>query len=319
MDMLATMKFVRGAVSTKNLVPELKHFTIRDGYIKAFNGVISLCSPIDFSVNCIPLAEPLVKALMNCDDVMSLGMTPANRLRVQSGKFKAFIECVDVELPLAVPAGEIIPIDGKQLMKAIHAVLPFIGSDASRPWVNGVLLRGKSAFATNNVCLVEYWIGTEFPLTANIPIEAVREMVRIDSPPDSIQISDHSITFHYPDDRWLLTQLYGTDWPDLTRILDRPSSPVPVAKELFIGLDYIKPFLDKSGNVYLKDGYASTHELETNLGAAYAVDGMTCEGIYKLEMLKLLEIATHADLTAYPDPCMWFGDHIRGAIIGLRP
>jgi hypothetical protein len=36
-------------------------------------------------------------------------------------------------------------------------------------------------------------------------------------------------------------------------------------------------------------------------------------------MLKLLEgVATHADFTRYPNPTLFFGDRLRGAIIGMR-
>lgn len=319
MDILTTMKFIRGAVSTKNLVPEMKHFWINEGSIRGYNGVIALQSPIDFAVPCMPLAVPLVTAISKCEAVMSLGMTASGRLRVQSGKFLSYIECLEVPMPDIEPVGDIIELDGKALIAAIRAVKPFIGSDASRPWVNGVLLRGQSAFATNNVCLVEYWIGVPLPLTANLPIEAVNELLRITDTPTRAQVCDHSITFHYPDGRWLKTQLYSTDWPDLTQVLERPSAPRPMPPDLFEGLETIRPFLEKDGNVYFRSGGIHTSEAD-GVGASYQVEGLDFEGIYKLEMLKLMaEAATMADMVQYPGPCPFWNDRLRGVIIGLRP
>lgn len=318
MDMLTTMRFVRGAVATKDLAPEMKHFWILDGGIRAYNGVIALYSPIDFSVSCMPLAAPLVRAISNCNEVMAIGMTENGRLRVQSGPFRAFIECIDTPMPQIEPQGQVFEIDGAALMEAIKMVMPFIGSDASRPWVNGIYLKGQSAFATNNVCVVEYWIGTPFPMDANIPIEAIREMVRLDSPPIYAQICEHSITFHYADGRWLRTQLYSTDWPDLTAILDRPANLVPLPPALFEALEVVKPFTEKDNNVYIRDGSIHTDN-EPGIGASYQVEGLDWAGIYKLDMLKLLTVATYADMTTYPEPCMFQGGRMRGAIIGLRP
>jgi len=212
-----------------------------------------------------------------------------------------------------------VELDGKTLMQAITAVVGFIGNDASRPFVNGVYLTGKSAFATNNVCVVEYWIGADLPLTANIPIEAVKEMLRIGEPPTHAQVSDFSITFHYEDGRWLRTQLYSTDWPPLQPILERPASQLPLPATLFEALEIIKPFLEKDNNVYLRDGAVHTSPVE-GIGASCDVPGLIDEGIYKLQMLHLLEgIATHADLSQYPLPTMFWGGRLRGAIIGLRP
>lgn len=319
MDMLATMRFVRGAVSTKSLVPEMKHFWIKDNTIRGYNGVIALQSPIDFAVPCMPLAVPLVAAISKCEAVMSLGLTDSGRLRVKSGPFRSFIECTDVPMPEIYPQGDLVELDGPALMKAIQAVVPFVGSDASRPWVNGILLRNKSAFATNNVCLVQYWIGVELPLSANIPMEAIREMIRIGAPPTHAQVSDHSITFHYSDQRWLRTQLYSMDWPDLESILNRDATYRPVPPALVDGLEAIKSFLEKDTNVYLKGDTIYTSEAD-GIGASYQIEGLDAVGIYKFEMLMMMaNAAKQVDFSTYPAPCCFLNDTMRGVIIGLRP
>ena len=67
-----------------------------------------------------------------------------------------------------------------------------------------------------------------------------------------------------------------------------------------------------------KDGELTTSPDE-GLGARYAVDGLHDEGVYRIGMLKLLDgVAEQIDFTAYPGPLLFYGNGVRGAIIGLR-
>lgn len=319
MDILNTLRFVQGAASTKDLIPEMKHFVIKDGVIRAFNGMIAISSPIDFEVNCAPKVVPLVQAIRNCDEVTTLGMTDGGRLRVRSGPFRAFIDCVELEnMADHQPEGDRVEVDGAALLAAIKVLNPFVGNDASRLWVNGIMFEGQSAFATNNVCLVEYWIGDHLPFKANVPMAAIKEVVRIGQPPEAVQVSEHSITFHYPDGRWIRSQLFSTEWPDIvSKILNAPAAPVALPETLFDGLELVKPFLEKQGIVYFRDGKLHT-SVDDSLGASYEVERLPQEGVYKHKMLSLLKgVATSADFSTYPKPCMFYGDRLRGAIVGL--
>lgn len=316
--MLTQLKFVQGAVAKKDFLPALTHFAIENGTVRGYNGTIALCSPIPFDIACKPKAEPLVRAIANCSDTVQLSLTQAGRLSVRSGSFKAFVDCVEGETPHVLPSGERVAIDGAVVMAAITAVQPFIGEDASRPWCNGVLLRGPSVFATNNITLVEYWAGATLPVPVNIPRVAVREMVRIGEAPEAAQFDDHSVTFHYSGNRWLRTQLLSSDWPDLSRILDQPSNPQPLDARIFEGLDIIKPFADKLNRVLFRDGALCTHEQDGE-GARYEIEGFSVPGVYNVGMLELLNGTAHTvDFSTYPKPCLFFGDRLRGAIVGMR-
>ena len=318
--MLAELKFVQGAVAKKDFVPALTHFVIEGGTVRGYNGMLALCSPIPFDIECKPKAESLVKAIANCSETVQLALTPAGRLSVRSGKFKAFVDChPDVHTPHIMPEGDIVVIDGSALLKGLKTVYPFIGDDASRPWSNGVLLLGQSAFATNNITLVEYWVGTSFPTPINIPRAAIKELLRVNEPPESVQMTDSSISFHFSGGRWLRTQLFETKWPDLAKVLNRESHPVPLNPKLFEALETVKAFTDKSGRIVFRgDGKIATHDDEAE-GAGYEVEDFNHTGVYNIEMLKLLEgPCDKIDWSPYPNPCMFFGDRLRGAIIGMR-
>lgn len=316
--MLAELRFVQGAVAKKDLLPAMTHFAIEGGTVRSFNGSLALCSPIPFDIDCKPKAGPLVQAISNCTETVTLSMTAAGKLKIQSGKFKAFVECVHEETPHVLPEGEEILFDGDILLKALKVLMQFSGNDASRPWTNGILLRDQSAFATNNVVLAEYWLGSRFPITVNVPRVAVKEMLRIGEPPISAQLTDNSITFHYPNGRWIRTQLLSNEWPDLGKVLDRAANVTPINSAIFDGIRTIKPFADKLGRIFFTEGAIATHP-DTGEGAVFEIEGWDVPGVYHADMLLLLEgVAQQADLTNYPDPCLFYGDRIRGAIIGMK-
>ena len=316
--MLKELKFVQGAVAKKDFVPAITHFSIENGTVRAFNGTIALSSPIQCDLNVKPKAIPMVQAIARCEDTITLSMTPAGRLAIRSGSFKAFVDCVEEAPNHVQPEGEVVNFAGESLVAAMEAVFPFVGNDASRQWTNGVLLSGESVFATNNVCLVEYWVGVKFPHVVNIPRAAVVEMLRIREAPTHAQVSDQSITFHYGSGRWIRSQLYETAWPDLAKVLDVTSNPVPLPEKLFEGLDVVKPFVNKLGQVHLSEIGVSTcgSELE---GASFEMDWPYGNALFSIEMLSLLNgVAKTADFSLYPNPCTFFGDRMRGAIIGMR-
>lgn len=315
--MLAELKFVQGAVAKKDFLPSLTHFVIENGTVRGYNGMIALSSPIPFDISCKPKADSLVKAIANCTDTVQLSITPTGRLSVRSGKFKVFIDCVEGETPHAMPEGERLDLDGAALLQALKVVSPFVGDDASRPWSNGVLLLDQSAFATNNITLVEYWTGVNVPRPMNIPWVAIKEMLRIDQPPVYAQIAQNSIAFHYDAGKWLRTQLFETEWPDLSKVLNRESKPKPIDNRLFEGLELLKGFTDKTGKIiFTGEGRVTTHDDE-NEGAGYDLEGFDHKGVYQIDMLKLLGgVAKTIDWDTYPAPCMFFGDRLRGAIIG---
>lgn len=315
--MLKELKFVQGAVAKKDFLPAMTHFRIEDGHVRAYNGALALSSPLPFDINCNPKADQLVRAISNCDETVTLSMTAGNRLKVQSGAFKAFVDCVDGETPHVMPEGDVIELDGEQFLAAVKTLYPFIGEDASRPWTNGILFKEMSAYATNNVCVVEYWIGTPVPFVVNIPRAALKEVLRIDEAPTHAQIDHNSMTFHYTDGRWIRTQLLETTWPDLTKILDVPSNPEPIDERIFEGIDTLRNMADKVGRLYIKDGCLRT-SLDEHTGGSYELPGLNFEGCYQVSMISLLKgVVTRADFKRYPEPCMFFGDRVRGAIVGL--
>jgi hypothetical protein len=314
--MLSTLKFVQGAVSKKDFIPALSHFRIRNGRITGFDGKLSISAPIGIDLDCCPKAETFVRAIEACGDTVSLQLNAAKKLAIRSGKFRATIETVDEQAyPDVAPEGITVEHTG-ELLPTLRLLYEFTTEDASRPWATGILFNGQSAFATNNVVLIEHWLGYHFPYRVNLPRYAVREVLRIGEEPEHVQLTHNNMTLHYTGDRWLRMQLNEEAWPDATGLLNGlPTSAPPAPEGLFDALETLKPFVDDMGRVYVLGDRVATAEEE---GASIDVPGLPATGVYNLRMLLLLrDVATHIGFAEYPGKVPFYGSKLRGCVVGI--
>lgn len=318
--MLKELTFVKGAVAKKGFDPTLTHFLIRDRRVWGFNGVIGLSSPIECDLDIAPQGLPFLRALNACTETISLALTPNGRLSIASGKFKTLVNCVPPEEHKAQPpAGAFVELNGSMLT-ALKVLEPFMGFDASRQWACGILFRGSSAYATNNITFLQYWLGAEFPIEVNIPSQAVRELIRIGEEPLGLQVCENTLTFYYSGGRWLMTALSTLEWPNVDPIFELTESAtyVPLPEGLMPALSVIAPFVDDMGRVYF-DGLCARTHIEHAESTVYGFDGAPSAGLYSVhQLLNLSGVAKAADFTAYPKPIAFQGDRLRGVIAGLR-
>jgi DNA polymerase III sliding clamp (beta) subunit (PCNA family) len=314
--MLKELQFVQGAVARKDFQPALVHFHIHNGKIQGYNGVLSLGCPIALDLDVTPNAIHLVKAVRSCTETIALSMTAGGRLAVKSGRFKAFIDCHAGGFPEIHPTGRRVELP-TPILPALKVLQPCVAEDASRQWARGVLFLGESMFATNNVVLIERHLGVAWPLEMNLPLEAVNEVLRIGEEPQYLLAEENSVTFCYSGDRWLRTQLYTSQWPDVAKVLDGESAPssLPFGAE---EITAVLPFLDDGGRLYFLDGVLATSR-EDGIGARVEVPGLKEGGVFNAYMLQLaMERADSFDFSKYPGPCKFFGSDLRGALIGMR-
>lgn len=322
--MLDALRFVATAVAKKDFVPALTHYKIANGRVTGFNGILALSSDIDVDLDIRPQAATLLAAIRACPDTISLNMTPSGKLAVRSGRFRSFVDCLpEAEQFSILPEGESVDL-GERFLEGIKAIAPAMGIDASRPWAMGIRLQRQSMFATNNVMLVEYWHGAEIPFDVVIPSAAIDELLRIDEKPTRVQVTEQSISFWFGDKRWMRSVLVeSSGWPtdQMTRILSRSTgeqSPLPV--EFFEAVETLRPFLGEHGALYLSPERISTspHDGEGS-SVETLVRGVTGMQAYHHRQLTLLgEIANTIDWTAYPAPCMFMAENLRGALVGQR-
>lgn len=325
MNIKDALSFVVGAVARKEYEPELCHLLIRDQKVVAYDGLLSMSSPIPIDLHVKPHAKDMMLAVKACESVkepISMSVTKAGRLSIKAGKFKAFVGCMDNESDMTrpTPKGQMIDVSA-ELFDAIKLLAPFMSTDASRPWSRGILISTNSCLVTNNVILIERWHGASFPLEMIIPAPAVEELLRIGEAPIKMQVSENSATFYFEDDRYMMTALMEGSWPTerVQARLSQPASPVAIPAGFFDALEILRPFVDDERKyVYLNPDKITTHQSGED-GAE--VEFATGEGtqIFTLPYLQSLDgVAAKIDFQLWPDPCLFYGPKLRGVIIGVQ-
>lgn len=321
--MLDALRFVAAAVAKKDYVPELTHFKIQGGRVTGFNGVLALSSDIDVDLDILPHASKLLAAIRACEGTISLNMTPQGKLAVKAGAFKSFVDCLPEQPAEAMqPEGETLE-PGPKFLQGIKALAPAMGIDASRPWSMGIKLQRNSMFATNNVMLVEFWHGENIPVDIVIPAMTVEELLRIGEPPTKVQVTPNSISFWFGPKRWMKSVLLeGGMWPidRMEAILSSPDgSQVAFCEGFFEAVEKLKPFLGDAGTLYLTPEAISTSKNEGEGTSIEMRTGVADLQAYNYKQLSLLgAVARTIDWGAYPKPCMFRGDMLRGAVVGQR-
>lgn len=317
--MLKALRFVQGAVAKKDYTPILTHFRIHNGFIRSYNGILSLCSPIPLDINANPTALGLLKVIRACDNTIAINLTPKGRLSVKSGNFQAFVDCTEETFPEINPEGPSVDLQ-PGLLSIIKQLTPLTAQDASRPWAQGILFRGNSAYVTNNVVLAERWLGYTFPVEINVPQPALLEMLRINEDPIRMQATDKSCTFHYANNRWLHSTTYSVEWPDVSRVLEHEHGAIQdIPNELWVGAHKMLPFVDDFEVLWLSPNRIHTH-CEADVGASDTVEGLNVDATIAMNIkhLLLLEgVAKQIAFTKAPRPSMFYGENIRGAILGM--
>ena len=321
MELLDALKFARGTVAKRDLLPALTHFRIHDGVIQSYNGVASLRAPVAIDLDVTPKAVPMVRAITNCQEEVALHVTGNGRLAIKSGPFRAYVDCTTDPFPEIEPEGDMYDI-GYELLAALSVLKPLISKDASRPWSRGLLIAGGSAFATNNIILSEYWLGGAQTIAVNIPAQTVDEMLRINREPVRMQLSHKSATFYYSEDTWLTTSLLDLEWPEVRALLPdtTPDDNITLDEQFYAALDNVAPFTGK-GNAVILDGSTMRTHADTDTGAAYQLEqeGMPRCAFSVTQLRALAHLTPLIGLSAYPRPCQWVSKcgAVRGAIAGM--
>lgn len=316
LSMLAALRFVNSGVGKSKIDFAMKHVKINNGRVTGTNGIIALSAPLTIGFNCAPEAAQLVKAIDKCKENVAITQLDPDTLRVSSGRFRVAVQCYPQPLPDILPEGVDVQVDPVAFLEALDKTHAFICSDPNQPWSNGVLIRGHSMYATNNIALIEIWLGTEFPHEVNIPSAAVDRLLGVGEPFSRLQISQRSISFHYPDGRWIKSQLLTTKWPDISKPFGLAYTPAPVPEGMMEAISRVSAFTTRTGFLHFREGEIGT-DRETDKGASCEVEGLSAGGCYRMDVVKaVMQVAESIDLSG---PVAQFrGKMLRGVFTGTK-
>lgn len=325
--MLDALTRVRGAVSTKDLVPVLTHLVFDQGKVAGYDGRVYIQAPLPRryrDLRCTVKADRFLAAIDACQGGDPDLQQTDGKLRVAYGDFAADLSTGDVNLavpPQPDPPGRVkVPAD---FLGRLATIRPFVGEDASRQWACGLLLDGGQAYATNNVCLASCRLSDLGQDPVSIPAWSVDELLRIGDQPTGIGRSHTSITFHYADKSWLRTTVFDTAWPkppqsllDDTRVVTAMGAVTPDLKD---AVQKVLPFCPDPKNPIVQLGPRQVSTLAGDFSARVdGVGSMDMQGTYRADALLLvLAVADCVDWSQFPRT-WWQGAGMRGLLVGVH-
>ena len=309
--MLKAIKFVRGAVAKKDLVPILTSFHIYKGRIQGYNGSVCIDHPLertdlDFTIP----AAPFIRAMDICDGEPEITVLENSRVKFSKGNFNCKIACEDSELfPVAeFPEhgwGHDVPQDFIEKLKLIAS---FISEDASRPWSLAVKIVGTKMYATNNIVIAETELEKGFNAVV-LSSELVNELIRIGEKPISITYTDDETWFSYKNGAWIKGQTPVGEWPDIEQLFDFDDKGLEkIPHTLGDAINKLEHFAENGLIRFTEDGIFAGHE-DDALVDGFKLDKV-CFHVTPLQLV--LNVAKSWDLKASPP--RFSGDNIKGVI-----
>lgn len=320
--MLNTLNFVRGSVSTKDVVPILQNFHIYDGRIQGTNGRLTIDAPCPelrglwFTVS----AAPFLKAVDTCNGEPKIEVIDeGSKLKISRGKFKAVLPLDDHDkFPIQKPEGDLGEDTGINLMTELRALSPFISSDAQKPWACGILFRNGSAFATNNVVLATI-PAYRFAKDVNLPSFAVDELLRLNANITGFRGTENNVTFEFENGSWMKTSILSAEWPDISRFIPEDVSGTKIGTDMINDIRQLIPFCPDPKNPVIRFVNDSICTMDGDKNAIIS-DYTLPESAWRAEpLLSVLAKASEIDFSLYPSACPFKGgDGLKGVIIGYQ-
>jgi len=316
-SLLSALKFI--SLITKDIgTPSETHVRLQNNLATASNGILALGCPIKENLNCCPQNSLLVHTLSKCTN--DIEYQQGLMLSIKSGKLKATIPCLALDLISNITPDEPIAIIDNRLKQGFEVVgMSSMDTNNQTIYNASILLNGPSIVGTDGKVLIEYWHGIDLPKGLPIPKNVIAPLLKSNKTLARFGMSQTSVTFWYDDGSWIKSQLYAEQWPDISAILDRPSQQAAVPKDFFMGLEAIKGFTDAL--VWFGPSHVRSHA-DPSVGALYEVLGIKEGPIFNIK--QLLNIKAHIKTVDFNvsvqggNMLLWFGDNCRGAITGIR-
>ena len=317
--MIDALNFVKGCVAKEHkLKPELNHFRIERGRIVGLNDTFCLSAPIATDIEASPKGGDFVRAIERCKGKTTTLFVEDSKLVVKSGRLTVRIDCTEQPFPLLQPEGQSFWC-APNFVEECKKLVPFVTKDNTRAWARGLLLQGAALTATDNITLIQAYLGDEFkpPIGAVLPEPTIRELIRIGEPPKYATVSTRTITFVYEGDRWLCSVVLPNDWPDINRFFARQAEMSELTPDFWESVESIYPFTDDRDAILFEPGCMRT-SIEEKVGASIDGDFPAVKGAICAKFLNRLKpLTTHIAFNDWPQPMQFRGPSIRGVIAGM--
>jgi len=322
-SLLAALKFIEPASREEGQINQI-HCALTGGWAASFDGTLCMAAKIDTDIVCYPNTKRLISVLSKCKDTTQITQLDNERLHVKSGRFDAYVPCIDPALfSITPPDPPAFPID-KKLIDACNIVGKLVAENAERMVEACVLVRNGSCVATNGVILFEQWHGWQLPFRAVVPKLFISQLGKIAKLPTHCGASETTFTIWFEDGSFIRTQQYVEKYPDTDgQIWDNVrAQPYDIPAGFFDAIDAIEALADdKNPRVYTIDKGIRTHDGE-GVGAFYEIEGIPPDLCFDIDYVKMF--APHASkvdfVASVPNgnTLAFFGESFRGLLMHIR-
>lgn len=321
------LNFVGGAVGNDNAELWTRHIRFGNKQVVAFNGQVSAGHPIVEELDCCPHYERTKIALGKCGKSLALTQTPTGKLSIKGEKINALVDGLPAEnMPQVWPDPSCAVIS--DVLKEAFRVTGVLASEAAFEVVTAsLLLEANVVTGTNKQSMLQFWHGIDLPPKMVIPkifaaavAKQVQPLTGFGFTWDNERGCVTSVTFWFDNGAWIKTQTYLDRWPDVDRILNVPSNPMPVPANFFEAIAVISEF-NEDGYVTIGDNRIQSHRSDKE-GAYYEVPGLQ-PGLQLSGKLSknVAPYVSTIDMTTNGGKIIFFGgtpeNGIRGALMGI--
>ena len=215
---LKTLKYLCDHVGT--LLPAFQKLHVYDDEYgerraQVNNGRYTVDVPCSMPI-CTVDAAKLASAWGVCDGDPTFRVTDASLLVVGLARRSRLGLSEGADYPRTIPTPK-TSHTAPGVATLIERLRPFVATDSSKVWANGICLHNGFAYATNNVILCRIPFPTVLPETVIVPSACFDAVVARGEPID-MGVTADSVTFYFEEDVWVKTQLIASSWP--THVVD---------------------------------------------------------------------------------------------------
>jgi hypothetical protein len=325
--LLEQVRWLKEALSSKDILAANTHYLVRNGYIHAKNGRMAAAMPVDCDLEFAVPGEAFEKTLARAPGEVSLSLADGPNgvpaLTVRSGRFRATLGLLDVaHWHVEEPASAFRPIP-PELFAAFDALLPFISDNALHPWASSITLSATTAYATNNTVLACFPCTNPHGVSVLVPLWAVEFVVSRGKELAEWTVNDNHIAFRWSNGAWMRSQLMEGSLPDAAITMLSTAEP---AEYVLTGAwkDAVLRVAELAdGEVYLLENLVRTRgqglAVEEEL-ADTPVPASSESSCWRPGVLQLVaEHATHFDPSNWPRPCSFSNGDLFGVAAGANP
>ena len=226
LDLLASLDLVRPALSVKPYLPILTHFCFNDKRVEAYNGELYLAANTEIGFDLAISGEFLYKFVSTLKKDVEFKTDKSNLVTLISGKSVNKLQGLpikDFNCPVIDKKNKpnvTLPIT-EELINAVKNLLPFTGEDQLFPQYIGLLVTPDYIYGTNGRIISRAKVKLKLKSDIFIPKSFCRELIRLVSELETIEIFDNFIT------------AYGTKGNEVEIIHSLPDVQFPDCKKMF--------------------------------------------------------------------------------------